>query len=283
MKRVYIRALGMRLEHTNILLADSGGTKTDWIAIKNGIIISRWRGGSLHPLLLDHFSDAIPDEYLTYHLEFFGAGCHNENGKQKVSAKLRTLGFVSMNVNSDVDEAGLSLFGKNNGCGFISGTGSVIFEYDGRTINHIYGGLGHILGDEGSGFYFGKLLLAELFNNRLPKEIEDFLTLELGARSEILSNVYSSESKRYVSRLSELTNTIEYDVIKELHKRNIKLFVDSFIGYKTNVSEVKSCGSYVFHQRELFKEAFEEKQITLSVTLKNPLEKIAEKIVTDTL
>ena len=42
------------------------------------------------------------------------------------------------------------------------------------------------------------------------------------------------------------------------------------------MSEVKSCGSYVFHQRELFKEAFEEKQITLSVTLKNPLEKIAE-------
>jgi len=273
----------MMLKHTNILLADSGGTKTDWIAINNGKIMARWKGDSLHPVLLDHFSDAIPKEYLAYHLEFFGAGCHNENGKQKVLAKLRTLGFVSLNVNSDLDEAGLSLFGKNNGCGFISGTSSVVFKYDGHTITDIYGGLGHILADEGSGFYFGKLLLTELLNNRLPREIEDFLTLELGSRSEILSNVYGSESKRYVSGLSELTKSLNHNLINELHKRNIELFVDSFIGYKTNVYEVKACGSYVFHHRELFKAAFAKKQITLGVTLKSPLEKIAENIAIDTL
>ncbi|TNF48084.1 MAG: hypothetical protein EP305_06400 [Bacteroidetes bacterium] len=273
----------MMLKHSNILLADSGGTKTDWIAIGGGRIIDQWTGSSLHPVLLDHFSDSIPGEYLNYHLEFFGAGCHSETGKLALISKLKSLGFTSINVNSDLYEAGLSLFGKDKGCGFISGTGSVAFKYDGESITDIYGGLGHILGDEGSGFYFGKLLLVEYLNNRLPKEIEDFLSLQLGSRAEILPNVYGSECKAYVSKLSELTQSIKHDVITNLHKKNIELFVESFVGYNTGATAINACGSYAYHYHEHFKVAFEKRGVSIGRIIKRPLEKIAENMLNNTL
>lgn len=272
----------MMIKHTNILLADSGGTKTEWIAISNGRIIDQWIGDSMHPVSIEHFNDSIPSGYLDYHLEFFGAGCHNEGGKHALSSKLKSLGFISFNVRSDLYEAGLSLFGKNSGCGFISGTGSVVFNYDGQKITDVFGGLGHVLGDEGSGFYFGKLLLVEYLYNRLPKEIEDFLTSKLGGRSEILKQVYSAEGKRYVSKLSVLTTSLDHDVIRDLHKKNVELFVNSFVAYNADIKEVKACGSYAFHFSELFNEAFDKKQISLSTTIRRPLEKIAEYYLKET-
>ena len=71
-------------------------------------------------------------------------------------------GFQHVRVYSDLLGACHSVLGKNQGTVAILGTGSVVCHFNGNEITEIQGGLGYLLGDEGSGYFFWEFVVCSI-------------------------------------------------------------------------------------------------------------------------
>ena len=142
-----------------IILAESGGTKTDWWVYHDGVVVAKYLTGSFHPAHLEGKDVAdvlqlIPElDDSTAQLKIYSAGCFREENKQILRDKLSAV-RANVEVKSDIDAA-IEATGYESGWVAILGTGSVLIHFDKSNVQ-LYGGLGWETGDEGSGFYFGK-------------------------------------------------------------------------------------------------------------------------------
>ena len=80
---------------------------------------------------------------------------------------------ASVHVFSDLTGAARGLLGKEKGFICMIGTGSNSGYYDGRNIIANVPPLGFILGDEGSGAFLGKKLLADFLRGIMPQSLAD--------------------------------------------------------------------------------------------------------------
>ena len=114
-----------------------------------------------------------PDEILQVH--FYGSGCFPDK-TIVISTALEVL-FTQAQVNVEMDLIGTAraLLGNTSGFAAILGTGTNSCLYDGQAITMNIDSLGYILGDEGSGTFIGKRLLADYLHGYMPsKETELF-------------------------------------------------------------------------------------------------------------
>lgn len=116
--------------------------------------------------------------------------------------KDEVLNRLKVRIVSDVDLAAMTLLNADQKLGVILGTGSVFF-----TKGQVYGGFGHSLGDEGSGYYFGKLLFKKYLedfesNNQtnLRLKIEEYFGK---SGRELLSYMLKNEKENF-SKLSKI-------------------------------------------------------------------------------
>ena len=158
-------------QQKGLLIADSGGTKTDWCLIINNkyyFFITE----SYHPTSLDKTSKVELLEFWKHLTQktkischFFGSGCSSEENQVKIKDHFsQKSSFQLFVVSSDLVAAGIALLGNEEGYVGILGTGSVLTYYKNKQITEIIGGFGYLLGDEGSGYYFGKLALQKYLN-----------------------------------------------------------------------------------------------------------------------
>ncbi|MGL5189378.1 MAG: N-acetylglucosamine kinase, partial [Cetobacterium sp.] len=82
------------------------------------------------------------------------AGAGRKEDVEKLENILKELNFKKYVASNDAHIALLANHGKNDGMLLISGTGSIAFGLKGEEL-YRKGGLGHILGDEGSGYSIG--------------------------------------------------------------------------------------------------------------------------------
>lgn len=262
-----------------IIVADSGGTSTDWCWMdQNGekMII---KTESYHPIHwnIEFISSQTTfwekhANVLDFDLHFYGAGCLSVDKAKEMESILKKIGFKNIHVQSDLHGAAKALFGSNDGVFGIMGTGSVFAEFKNGEIQNLKGGLGYILGDEGSAYYFGKLLLHALLNHELSDDLSNELFLLLGDKSKILSNVYGENSRQYIADLSKLTSNHTSEQLTMLHEKNITTFFD-----KVNPQNAFSLvGSYAFFQKDLIKQISIKRGLSLIEVLQFPIERLID-------
>ncbi|MEO8795339.1 MAG: N-acetylglucosamine kinase, partial [Daejeonella sp.] len=192
-----------------ILVADSGSTKADWILnfkdqtskvvfttkginpffqTEKSIIKILNRSPQIQPFL-----NEITEVY------FFGSGCSSPDSRELISNALsQVFPFAFINVENDITGAVYATCGVNPGLCCILGTGSNISFYDGQTVfpgNH---GLGYILGDEGSGTFFGKKLITDYLYKKMPGNIHKAFSEAYNIDKEtVIKEVYSLESPNF--------------------------------------------------------------------------------------
>lgn len=193
-----------------ILIADSGATKCNWAAIgpDGKVKLFDTPGVNLSVNSPEAISLAVhsvfvqfPLQYpLEWHLVSLGA---DEKGKlgfviecvteiwiysagatSDETTKLIEYAFGAMfpnaevNVFSDILGAARAVCGSESGIVGILGTGSNSCSYDGKAIVKQGLGGGYVLGDEGSGAWFGKRLLSDFIRDLLPEEMAEALQKE---------------------------------------------------------------------------------------------------------
>lgn len=163
-----------------ILIADSGGTKTDWCYAENEDPVYLKTEG-LHPFYLDPELRSIELKGAIGHLNpdkiwFYGAGCLNDEKTQPVRVLLNSLfPDVPAEFRSDLCGAGRAFFGDEPGIAAILGTGSGSGLMKGGELSSQVPPLGYILGDEGSAADIGKRILKDYLRDNVSQEIKSWI------------------------------------------------------------------------------------------------------------
>jgi glucosamine kinase len=278
-----------RMNREPILVADSGGTGTDWCYVDADGVKTYFSGRSYHPIYWNPVFIEEEKKYwnersalLTAKLDFFGAGCLGESNALKIKEIFHSFGFSSVSVHSDLHAAAFSLLKDQSGTFAILGTGSVAAQIENRNIFNVTGGLGHLLGDEGSGYYFGKILIQKLLNGSLNDAFSKDLWEMLGDKSTILQKVYGSESRAYLSGLSKSVIGSDHAELTKIHTENIDLFFQSIVE-KVDVSNgISLVGSYAFYNTSVVVKVAEKYGVEVKEILEKPIEKLTEYIMNRT-
>ncbi|MGN8068086.1 BadF/BadG/BcrA/BcrD ATPase family protein [Mucilaginibacter sp. 22184] len=226
-----------------ILVADSGSSKTDWLlSIPQQEPIS-FKTAGLNPYFLTEkeiakiIQDQAPD-MVAYandiaEIYFFGAGCSSPDRHEIVSnaiSQLFTKAFVS--VDSDLLGCAYATCGHEKGICCVMGTGSNISYFDGENIHDGQHGLGFVLGDEGSGTWFGKALITDFLYGNMPADINEAFNKAYGLNKEIvIKNVYQRpNANTYLASFSRFVSEIKTTPYgQELLEKGLLEFIDSNI------------------------------------------------------
>ncbi|MES2417257.1 MAG: N-acetylglucosamine kinase [Bacteroidota bacterium] len=276
-----------------IIVADSGSSKTDWMAYSPDQVQSFSTQG-INPYFLNAqdilkiltknkgmglIADSIKEVY------FFGSGCSSPDKHEIVSNGLSsffTKAFVS--VDHDLIGSAYATCGNEKGLACILGTGSNISYYDGQTLHNGKHGLGYVLGDEGSGTYFGRKVLVSYLYGTMPTELRDEFAKAYEVNKDlVINNIYQKPfPNSYLATFSRFMIAHKtHPFIQQLLKEGFQEFIDSNIkDYK--VYKTVNCnfvGSIAFYYQDELKEVCARNQIKVGRILQKPIEGIFEYIL----
>lgn len=295
-----------------ILIADSGATKCSWAAIgpDGEVKLFDTPGVNLAVNSPEAISLAVhsvfvqfPLQYpLEWHLVSLGA---DEKGKlgfviecvteiwiysagatSDETTELVKYAFGAMfpnaevNVLSDILGAARAVCGSESGIVGILGTGSNSCFYDGETIVKQGLGGGYVLGDEGSGAWFGKRLLSDFIRDLLPEEMAEALQKEYSLDYQtIVENVYRAEApSRYLASffpfLLKWAKPVTEGYAAALLREGIGEFLDRCIAgrYDSHVHSLNLCGSVAWFCRDMIAECAAARGMILGKIVKSPID-----------
>jgi glucosamine kinase len=273
-----------------ILVADSGSSKTDWLGYQNGETVSFSTKG-INPYFLNAneiskviskskeihaFADLVKEIY------FFGAGCSSPDKHEVVSNGL-SLFFRNayISVDSDLVGSAYATCGQAQGLSCVLGTGSNISYFDGKSLHPSKHGLGYVLGDEGSGSYFGRKLVTSYLYGLMPDTLAATFAKEHQITKEsVITSVYQKPFPNiYLASISRfMANHQEHPFITNLLRMGFQEFVD------TNVKDYKEyrtldchfVGSVAFYYQDILREVCEKNEVHVGTILQKPIAGIYE-------
>jgi glucosamine kinase len=278
-----------------ILVADSGSSKTDWLLALPQNETKLFKTAGLNPYFLSEkeivkviqeqaaglvaFADKIDEIY------FFGAGCSSPDRHEIVSNAISQLfpkSFIS--VDSDLLGSAYATCGHEKGLCCVLGTGSNISFFDGEDIHDGQHGLGFVLGDEGSGTWFGKMLITDFLYGNMPHDISAkfYDTYQLD-RETVIKNVYqkpgaNSYLASFAKFLSEIRDTpygkkVLSDGLVEFIDTNIKSY-PQYNRYKCNF-----VGSIAYVFADELTELCKESGVRTGKIIKQPIHDLMQFIL----
>lgn len=276
-----------------ILVADSGSSKTDWLGYKDGKTISFSTQG-INPYFLNAqdifkiisrvpMQEEIAKE--VREIYFYGSGCSSPDKHEVISNGL-SLFFTNayISVENDLIGSAYATCGDKKGLVCILGTGSNVSYFDGTSTSDSNYGLGYILGDEGSGSYFGRKMITSYLYKQMPEDLRLLFERQFDAdRETVITNVYQKPFPNtylagfsrfmYDRRDHPFINRILVDGFQEFIDINIK----DFKNYKT--LDCHFVGSVAYYYQDLLKETCEKNGLHIGKILQKPIEGIYKYIL----
>lgn len=276
---------------SKILVADSGGTKTDWALVGEDGISFRHATLGMHPFHLSasRLREVVVGELLPVlptlvdlsAIYFYGSGCTPE--MCPVVREVLCSCFprqVEIYVESDLLGAARALCGNSEGIACILGTGANSCLYDGHRIVRNTPPLGYILGDEGSGATLGRLFLNALFKGFLPESMrEEYLAWANTTYAGVIERVYRRpEANRYLASIAPfirermsrepMLETLVADNFRSFFHRNLFPYGDC--------RQVGFVGGMASAFQDILREVTEEQGYRLTRIYKSPMEGLVE-------
>lgn len=277
-----------------LLVVDSGSTKADWVLTLSDKQTIPFRTSGINPFFLSEkditkifqntpeiqpYADQIKEIY------FFGAGCSSPDRREIISNALSKVfrnAFISVDV--DIIASIYATCGSSEGICCILGTGSNISYFDGIKIHESKHGLGYILGDEGSGTYFGRQLITSFLYKTMPPELSDeFYTKYKINKESVIRQIYQQAAPNFylASFAPFISDHIGHPFITDMLKKGFNEFVEtnikSYPEYKSRTCHF--VGSLAYHFQDILKEVCQAKRIRVGKILKHPIEELSSFIL----
>ena len=275
-----------------ILIADSGSTKCDWLLIdEKGERLNEYRSIGLNPYF--HSADFIA-KTLSENTEmmltakdiekvyFYGAGASTSRLCKIIEEGLASV-FVNAEVIVDHDLVGAaySVYDGRTNITCIIGTGSNSCRFDGKEVYEEVPALAYILGDEASGSYFGKMLIANYFYKRLPEELmKRFEETYHLTKDDMIDAVYKKDNANVylASYMKFFTQNGGHPLLIEWVKEGIRKFIDIHVKCFDNWKElpVHFIGSVGYYFEDTLKAVCKEEGVHLGTIIKKPVYTLAD-------
>jgi N-acetylglucosamine kinase-like BadF-type ATPase len=277
-----------------LLVADSGSTKADWLLFDGDKITGPIHTMGFNPFF--HSSEFVLESLMKSeemknirdqitNVKFFGAGCSSDDRNEIIALGLRNF-FTKADVlvEHDLLACAIATCGNTKGIACIIGTGSNSCYFDGAEVHERNYGLGYILGDEGSGSYFGKKLLTYYLYERLPSDLQkDFKETYHLSKNDIIDKVYKEPNPNvWLASFSRfLSKHQEHPYIKEMILQGMRdfcnLYVCDFPTYKTE--KVHFVGSVAFIFSAELHQVADELGFTIGKIIKQPIDDLMQYFV----
>ena len=226
-----------------LLIVESGGTKTDWLLVRNPTYQKSFQTSGLSPSIISwqQIEAILKDEVAPWlanekprSLIFFGAGLGREGFPDRMSKTLLdNLDLeVEPRVETDILGAAYACLGALPGIVNIMGTGSVAFRFNGEDVVQQSGGWGYLLGDEGGGSSLGRRFLRSLMSDNLPQEVKNAYTAWSGRTPEETLRCLYREPRPGIflaRQVPFLAENINDPVILDLVQAEIRHFFDLYL------------------------------------------------------
>lgn len=271
------------------IIADSGSTKTDWrIILENGSFLQAESGGLNPNFCGDAEYDLAIAELLKQidpaevkEIWFYGAGCSSDKNKELVKTPLQKA-FInaSIHIESDMLGAARALCGHHPGMAAILGTGMNTCVYNGEQIAENHTSLGYILGDEGSGAYFGKLLVADFLRNKLPQDLQANFERRFSlSKADIIENVYRKPlPNRFLAQFAKfIYQNLKHEYCMELVIKGFTAFIREQIKTYPNWEkyQLHFTGSVAFYFGNLLRRVAESEGVMMGTVVERPIAALA--------
>jgi N-acetylglucosamine kinase-like BadF-type ATPase len=271
-----------------VIIIESGSTKADWLIIQGE---KRYYHNTIGFNPFFHSIEIVAETLnndqtlqdlfdLEGEIHFYGAGCSSKELNQTIEKGFKTVfKNATVSVDHDLLAAGLSLYRGKNVIACILGTGSNSLLFDGKNLHEEVPALGYILGDEGSGSFFGKQILSDFLYSRLPQQIESDLR-QLGlSKDEIFRKVYMEPNANvFLASISPiLIQNKELEYCQNLIRKGFDLFLDCHVlcfkdCFTTEVSFVGSIAALLASELEA---VCQEKGLTVGQIIRKPIDSLA--------
>jgi N-acetylglucosamine kinase-like BadF-type ATPase len=271
-----------------VIIIESGSTKADWLIIQGE---KRYYHNTIGFNPFFHSTEIVAETLkndqtlqdvfdLEGEIHFYGAGCSSKELNQTIENGFKTVfKNATVSVDHDLLAAGLSLYRGKNVIACILGTGSNSLLFDGKNLHEEVPALGYILGDEGSGSFFGKQILSDFLYCRLPQQIESDLR-QLGlSKDEIFRKVYMEPNANvFLASISPiLIQNKELEYCQNLIRKGFDLFLDRHVlcfkdCFTTEVSFVGSIAALLASELEA---VCQEKGLTVGQIIRKPIDSLA--------
>lgn len=268
-----------------ILIADSGGSKTDWRLIQKDGTIGQASAPGFNPYYqpIDDLKKNVQEVLLpkihdpVNKIFFYGAGVSSVKNQLTIkSAFLEFFPEAQIEIGWDLLAAARALCGHEPGIACIMGTGSNSCQYDGEKIIENVANLGWILADEGSGADIGKKFLVDYLRHKMPASVASAFRERFPlTREEFLEKVYQQEKPS--AFLASFTKFI-FQHLKDAYC--YQLIYDRFSDfYENNVMKypnyqnlkVHFTGSIAFYFSDVLRQVANDKGITVKNILEGPI------------
>lgn len=271
-----------------ILIAESGSTKCDWVALnKDGSEHVRFSTMGFNPYF--HSAPFIEEELggnstmakiknQVDFVYFYGAGASSESLKDIVKEGLKgIMPKATISVDHDLVASAYSTYTGVPAITCILGTGSNSCYFDGETVSEEVPALAYILGDEGSASFIGKRLVADFLYKRLPKDLaQDFYDTYGVDKDEIITTVYNKPNANvYLASYSRFAGKhMTHPYVKMIVREGFAKFADIHIGCYSNCKDVPvhfvgSVGA-IFH--ELLEDVLAERGYQMGQIMRKPVD-----------
>ncbi len=268
------------------VIADSGSTKTIWVLLSPDGTIKRLNSIGLNPLFVSSEKvEEIVSQTFTgvdiggvNEIYFYGAGC---SSKERCVIIRKGLVKVFSNSNIEVEHdmlaAARALFVHQKGIAMIFGTGSNSCVYDGKKIAENIPALGYILGDEGSGAFFGLQLIKDFLNNEMPqtlsKQFKESYHLD---KDTIITSVYKEPfPNRYLAQFVPfLSQNINNEYVLKMITTGFDLFFKRHILPYPDYREypLGCIGSVGFYFKDILSLVAQKHRLHFTAIEKSPVE-----------
>jgi len=265
------------------IIIENGGSKLDWTLLESNIINTTQSINVFNPydLILNQIHEIFPLKILNQkdiEVDFYTNGFSTDVEQKMKSIFQQSFHLNHINIFSDMLAASRALFNHDEGIACILGTGSNCAYFDGKENKYIKHSLGHLLGDEGSGYDLGKSFLIQYFQNKIPHNLSDIFEEYTNMKKDkLLSSIYrSSNQKFYIASFSKFLKQHESNsVIKQIIRNSFLNFLNT---HPFTFSEFRSykfgfVGSVAFHFRDIIVEILDQEKLEYLI-LETPMKNL---------
>jgi N-acetylglucosamine kinase-like BadF-type ATPase len=270
-----------------LVIADSGSTKCDWRIVSEDKSYIDCSSMGINPYF--HNEDVIEAELRRREdlmaaandvkaLFFYGAGCSSVELKRTAEQGLRRIfPNAEIYVDHDLVAAAFAVYDDDPCIACILGTGSNSCHFDGDIVREEVPALAYILGDEGSGSYFGKKLLSDFLYKRLPDEMHKGLIDKFGLTKDIIiDRVYMKpHANVYLASFMKFITTFKSEpYVQEMIAEGIGRFLDTHVTCYRDFEKVQThfIGSVAYYHEDTLREVATLRNINVGRIIKKPIE-----------
>ena len=277
-------------ERMNILIADSGASKTDWVLVgeeqpqfiqTEGLNPNLVSATEFMNVLIKELKPNLSGKAVG-RIYFYGSGCGSSQKKTEVERYIKEVfEFAEVKVGTDLDAAGLALFGKKEGIVCILGTGSSAgFFKDGKVVKQMPS-VGYPDGDEGGGSDIGKRILKLYLSGNLHKDLKSFLDKKIETDTGKLHLMFekTKEGKLFASSVCKVMGAkSHYPQMQQILYNGFESFLKKVNA--TFPEEIKKCelgfaGSVASVYEAELRACARQMEFEISSVVRSPIEHIA--------